>query len=70
MSQISDPSQNLLPSYPQLTKVLMGRVCWERGHYVWVQLWLEADLHILQCPEGRGWEKRRVRVRRVRRGHR
>lgn len=54
LSHISDLSQfNLLPSHLSLTKVLMGRVGGEWGHHIRVQLWLETDLHILQCPTGR-----------------
>lgn len=57
LSQISDLGQfHLLPSHPSLTKVLMGSVDRERGHHIRVQLWLEADLHVLQCPTGREGE--------------
>lgn len=50
------PQSNLLPSHPSLTKVLVGSVDRERGHHIRVQLWLEADLHVLQCPTGREGE--------------
>lgn len=70
MSQISDPSQsNLLPSHPSFTKVLMGSVGGKWGHHIRVQLWLEADLHILQCPIEREGAKI-SRVETTQRGHR
>ena len=43
----------LPPSHALLTKVLMGSVGGQWGHHIRVQLWLEADLHILQCPAGK-----------------
>lgn len=70
LSQISDSSQNLLSCHPQLTEVLMGRVCRERDHHVRVQLWLEADLYILQCPAGRAGGEYESQSQQGREGHR